>query len=225
MEATVHPADAEVWLFDLDNTLYPPRVNLFAAIDERMRAFIADRLGLPLDAAFALQKRYFHEFGTSLRGLMENHGVDPAPFLAHVHDIDLTLLDPDPRLETALGRLSGRKIVFTNASSRHAERVLERLGIGHHFEAVFDIVAADYRPKPEPDAYLRLIARHAVEPRAAVMVEDIARNLKPAADLGMTTVWIRNDTEHGRAEAEGDHIHHAIDELATWLEGIAAVSP
>jgi putative hydrolase of the HAD superfamily len=218
-------ADAEVWLFDLDNTLYPPHVNLFAEIDERMRGFIAEFLGLPLDEAFALQKRYFREFGTSLRGLMDNHGLDPAPFLAHVHDIDVTLLSPDPRLETALARLPGRKIVFTNASTRHAERVMERLGIGHHFEAIFDIVDADFRPKPEPDAYRQLVARHRVEPRATVMVEDMARNLRPAADLGMTTVWIRNATEHGIVDADGDHIHHAIDELVAWLEGVVAGQP
>lgn len=218
-------ADAEVWLFDLDNTLYPPDVNLFAEIDRRMRGFIADALGLPLEEAFALQKRYFREFGTSLRGLMENHGLDPGPFLAHVHDIDISLLRGDPRLEAALARLPGRKIVFTNASSRHAERVIDRLGIGHHFEAIFDIADADFRPKPEPGAYLRLIDRHRVEPKAAVMVEDMARNLKPAAALGMTTVWIRNATEHGVVDAEGDHIHHTIDDLAAWLEGLLAPIP
>jgi putative hydrolase of the HAD superfamily len=214
--------DAEVWLFDLDNTLYPPHVNMFAEIDDRMRGFIAEYLGLPPDEAFALQKRYFREFGTSLRGLMEHHGVDPASFLAHVHDIDVTLLDADPLLEAALARLPGRKIVFTNASTRHAERVIERLGIGHHFEAIFDIVDAGYRPKPEPDAYHQIVARHRVKPAATVMVEDMARNLKPAAALGMTTVWIRNATEHGLVDADGDHIHHAIDELVVWLESIIA---
>jgi putative hydrolase of the HAD superfamily len=215
-------ADAEVWVFDLDNTLYPPHVNLFAEIDARMRGFIAKVLGLPLNEAFALQKRYFREFGTSLRGLMENHGLDPAPFLAHVHDIDITALAPNPRLDAVLARLSGRKIVFTNASTRHAERVMERLGIGHHFEAVFDIVATGYRPKPEPGAYRKLIDRYAFSPHAAVMVEDMARNLRPAAELGMTTVWIRNTSEHGTVDAEGDHIHHAIDELTAWLEAVAA---
>jgi putative hydrolase of the HAD superfamily len=214
--------DAEVWLFDLDNTLYPPQVNLFAEIDERMRGFIAEFLGLPLNEAFALQKRYFREFGTSLRGLMENHGLDPAPFLAHVHDIDITPLTPDPRLDAVLARLPGRKIVFTNASTRHAERVMDRLGIARHFEAVFDIVATGYRPKPEPGAYRQLVERYGFSPRAAVMVEDMARNLRPAAELGMTTVWIRNTTEHGIVDAEGDHIHHTIDELTVWLEAVAA---
>ena len=187
-----------------------------------MRDYIADFLGLPHDEAFALQKKYFQQYGTSLRGLMDLHGMDPAPFLAHVHDIDVTLLDPDPALEAVLARLPGRKIVFTNASTRHAERVMERLGVGHHFEAVFDIIEAEFRPKPVPETYRQMIDRHGIDPRTAVMVEDMARNLKPAADLGMTTAWIRNTTEHGIVDSDGDHIDHIIDELVAWLERVAA---
>lgn len=215
---------AETWLFDLDNTLYPPSINLFAEIDQRMRDFIAAHLGLGLDEAHALQKRYFREHGTTLRGLMDRHQLDPGPFLDHVHDIDLALLDPAPELAHALARLPGRKLVFTNASARHAERVMARLGIADQFEAVFDIEAAGYRPKPEPAIYQRLIDRHRVDPRAAVMVEDMARNLKPAFDLGMTTVWIRNGSEHARYDLDAeDHLHHVIDDLTTWLAAIAAV--
>jgi putative hydrolase of the HAD superfamily len=213
--------DAEAWIFDLDNTLYPATVDLFAQIDIRMRAYIAEFLNLDLDEAFALQKRYFAEYGTSMRGLMDRHGMDPAPFLAHVHDIDVGVLDPSPALDQALAALPGRKLVFTNASTAHAERVLRRLGIDHHFPHVFDIIAADYRPKPEPEIYRQLLDLHTIEPRASVMVEDMARNLVPAAALGMTTVWVRTGSDWGAYGAEQGHIHHVVDDLVPWLAAVA----
>jgi putative hydrolase of the HAD superfamily len=212
---------AEAWLFDLDNTLYPAAIDLFGQIDEKMRAYIAEFLGLDLDSAYALQKRYFEEYGTSMRGLMDRHGMDPAPFLAHVHDIDVTVLDPAPALGEALAALPGRKVVFTNASTAHAERVLRRLGIDHHFHDVFDIVAAGFRPKPEPEIYRTLVDRHVIEPRRTVMVEDMARNLTPAAALGMTTVWVRTGSDWGAFDAQPAHIHHVVDDLVTWLTAVA----
>ncbi len=211
---------AEAWVFDLDNTLYSATFNLFAQIDDRMRAYIAEFLGVGLEEAYRLQKHYFREYGTSLRGLMHRHGMDPAPFLDFVHDIDVTVLPPSPGLEASLARLPGRKLVFTNASTRHAERVMGRLGISHHFDAVFDIIEADYRPKPEPEIYNVLVQRHGLDAGKTVMVEDIARNLAPAAALGMTTVWIRNDTEHGTHGADGDFIDHVVDDLEAWLEAV-----
>jgi putative hydrolase of the HAD superfamily len=214
----------EAWVFDLDNTLYPPRSALFAQIDERMRGFIGAALGLDPEAAFALQKRYFREYGTSLRGLMEVHDIDPRPFLDHVHEIDLSPIDPDPLLNEALGRLPGRKLIFTNASVRHAERVLERLGIAAHFEAIFDVEAAGFHPKPAPAIYATLVRQCALEPSRSVMIDDIARNLQPAAALGMTTVWLRNDTEHGLHGADGDYIHHVIDDVTEWLVRITSAA-
>lgn len=215
--------NADAWLFDLDNTLYPAAIDLFGQIDERMRAFIARFLGLDLNAAYALQKQYFYHYGTSMRGLMDKHGMDPAPFLDHVHDIDVSVLDPSPLLEQALAALPGRKLVFTNASVAHAERVLGRLGVHHHFAEIFDIVAADYRPKPEPEIYRLLVERHGVEPRRSVMVEDMARNLAPAAALGMTTVWVRTGSEWGAMGAEDGHIHHVVEDLPAWLAEVAGV--
>ena len=230
MKSTVPPArsdpdpatlrDAEAWVFDLDNTLYPPTFNLFGQIDDRMRAYIAKFLGVGLEEAYRLQKHYFREYGTSLHGLMHRHGMDPLPFLDFVHDIDVTVLPPMPGLEAVLARLPGRKLVFTNASTRHAERVMGRLGIGHHFDAVFDIIEADYRPKPQPDPYAVLVRRHGLDAARTVMVEDIARNLAPAAALGMTTVWVRNDTEHGLAGADGGYIDHMVDDLVEWLQEV-----
>ncbi|GEO80240.1 pyrimidine 5'-nucleotidase [Pararhodospirillum oryzae] len=213
----------ETWVFDLDNTLYPATVDLFSQIDRRMKAFISRTLGLPPDEAFRLQKKYYHEYGTSLRGLMQEHGVDPAAFLADVHDIDHSVLSPDPVLAAALGRISARKIVFTNGSTDHATRVLEHLGLAGQFDAIQDIVASDYVPKPQIAPYERLLATHGIDPTRAVMVEDIEKNLVPAAALGMTTVLVRNDVhwsarEGQAAEADGlGHCHHVTDCLPQWL--------
>lgn len=215
----------ETWVFDLDNTLYPASSSLFPQIDVRMRRFIADRLHLSLDEAFALQKRYYREFGTTLRGLMLVHGIEPDAFLSFVHDIDHSVLAAAPRLDAALARLEGRKLIFTNGSEHHAENVLARLGIERHFEGIFDIKAAHFIPKPQPECYQTMILRHGVDPRSALMVEDIHRNLRPAAAIGMTTLWVREDghpdTEVLRQD-DGDlsHVHHITDDLAGWLEGI-----
>lgn len=219
--------EAEAWVFDLDNTLYPASSNLFAQVDRKMTRFIADFLGLDSAAAYRLQKTYFREHGTTMRGLMSVHGMDPGPFLDYVHDIDLTPVAPDPALDAALTRLPGRKIVFTNGPTDHALRVMDRLAVRRHFEAVFDIVEADYVPKPEPTAYAALVRRHRLDPRATVMVEDLARNLAPAAALGMTTVWVRGSPDGGAPDAGdggGDNgaADHVVDDLAGWLGALTA---
>ncbi len=213
--------DIETWVFDLDNTLYPAETNLFAQIDVRMREFIADYLALDLDEAYRVQKTYFREYGTTLRGLMSRHGLDPKEFLDFVHAIDLSPVSPSPALDAALDRLSGRKIIFTNASTDHADRVMDRLGVGHHFDAVFDIKDADYLPKPDPAVYDALVERYSLDPHKTVMVEDIARNLAPAAALGMTTVWVRTQSTVGQEGADAAHVHHVIDDLADWLQALA----
>ena len=217
------------WVFDLDNTLYPASSSLFPQIDRRMRGFICERLHLPPDEAHALQKRYYREFGTTLRGLMLVHGIEPDIFLAYVHDIDCTVLDVAPRLNAALARLPGRKLIFTNGSERHAENVLARLGIAPHFEGIFDIRAAGFLPKPDPDTYRRMVERHGVDPRAALMVEDLHRNLVPAAAIGMTTLWVREANHPDSAVLnlhDGDlsHVHHVTDDLTAWLEAAAATA-
>lgn len=216
---------AEAWVFDLDNTLYPVSSRLFDQIDARMKAFIANLLDLPPDDAHRLQKQYFREFGTTLNGLMLRHDLAPEEYLAFVHDIDLGVITPDPVLTAALDRLDGRKIVFTNATEAHAGRVLARLGIEDRFEAVFDIARADYVPKPEAVVYERLIKDCRLDAGRTVMVEDMARNLKPAADLGMTTVWIDTGSDWGAEGADGEHIHHVTDDLAGWLSRVAPLSP
>lgn len=216
--------EAEAWVFDLDNTLYPASSNLFQQVDRRMTRFIAEFLRLDSEAAYQLQKTYFREHGTTMCGLMSVHGMDPGPFLEYVHDIDLTPVAPDPALDAALARLKGRKIVFTNGPGEHALRVMDRLAVRRHFEAVFDIVDAGYVPKPEPRAYEALVRRHGLDPRATVMVEDLARNLAPAAAMGMTTVWVRSGAGGGVADAAHDDgvADHVVDDLARWLGELTA---
>ncbi len=206
-------------IFDLDNTLYPASINLFAQIDVRIKGFISQLLKLPPDEAFILQKKYYHAHGTSLRGLMIHHDVDPDAFLDYVHDIDHSVLSPDTALNAALAALPGRKFVFTNGSARHAERTLEQLGVAAHFSGIHDIRAGNYVPKPDPTTYAALVAKHTIKPATAAMFEDLHVNLKPAAALGMTTVFIR--TGDGRV-APGDdlsHCHYVTDSLIDWLNG------
>ena len=209
---------AETWIFDLDNTLYPASCNLFAQIDVKMGAFISKYLNVDLTDARTVQKRYFREHGTTLNGLMQNHGIEPSDFLDFVHDIDYSPVAHNPDLVDALDRLHGRKVIFTNGTVPHAEAVLDRLGLAHVFEVIYDIVASDYVPKPNPQPYEKLLDEHDIDPRTSVMVEDMARNLEHPAAIGMQTVWVRTDHDWSRDGVEtGDHVHHVTDDLATWL--------
>ncbi|MEK9722646.1 MAG: HAD-IA family hydrolase, partial [Rhodospirillaceae bacterium] len=155
--------------------------------------------------------------GMLMRGLMDLHGADPDDYLTYVHDIDLSPVQPNPAMDAALAALPGRKLIFTNGSAPHAERVMDKLGVAHHFEAVYDIVAADYRPKPEPAVYDDLVARHGLATSRTVMVEDMARNLKPAHELGMTCIWVSTDSDWARDGHDEDHVHHVVDDLTDWL--------
>ena len=213
---------AKHWVFDLDNTLYPPGCELFSKVDLRMRAFIARHFDIELDEAFRLQKQYFREYGTTLNGLMRNHDMPPGPFLDYVHDIDVTVIEANPALDRALGELPGRKVIYTNGSQTHAERIADRLGISGHFDAIYDIVAAEYRPKPDPSAYRDLLGRHGIEPSDAVMVEDVARNLEPAKELGMATVLIETDHRWSEDSDGAAYVDHRIADLADWLAALTA---
>ena len=212
--------DIDTWVFDLDNTLYPSTSDLFPQISARMGRFIADRFGLGDEAARALQKQLFRAHGTTMRGLMVEHGVDPQLFMEFVHDIDLSGLAPAVALAAALDALPGRKLIFTNGSHKHAGRVLTQLGLSGHMTGIFDIADADFIPKPHPAGYRTLLERFAVEPRRAAMVEDMARNLAPAAALGMATVLVHNGSDWAQEGAEGDWIQHKTDDLAGWLAAL-----
>ncbi|MEM8825350.1 MAG: pyrimidine 5'-nucleotidase [Pseudomonadota bacterium] len=218
--ATFDPSRFDFWLFDMDNTLYPADVDLFRHIDERMGAFIAAELSVDRTEARVIQKDFFHRHGTTLRGLMDEHGVEPGRFLDFVHDIDMSALAHDARVADNIARLPGRKLVFTNGDVDYAARVLKRLGLETHFDAVHDIHAMAYRPKPEAAVYDDLVTRFDIRPERAVFVEDMARNLAPAKRLGMTTVWIDNGSESGNYEADMNMIDHVITDLGDWLSDI-----
>lgn len=213
---------AETWVFDLDNTLYSGVHGLFEQIDRRMKAYLAQFLDIDETAAYRVQKSYFKDYGTTLRGMMLNHAMDPKPYLDFVHDIDISAIPPAPELNAQLTRLSGRKVIFTNADLPHVERVLNRLGITDHFDAVFDIYNADFIPKPEPDVYDTLVKRLDFDPTRAVMVEDIARNLEPAAKLGMATVWVKpvTDCDVCKEAPTGSHVDFETDDLVAWLSAL-----
>jgi putative hydrolase of the HAD superfamily len=215
----MHPdlTHIDAWLFDLDNTLYPASANLFALIDEKMGAFIADLLGCDAAEARAVQKSYFRDHGTTLSGLMATHGTDPRVFLDYVHDIELDRIEHDAALVASIARLPGRKLVFTNGDVDYAQRVLDKLGLGTSFEAIHDIHAMDYVPKPAPASYAALCDRWSIEPTSALFVEDMARNLAPAKALGMTTVWINNGSEQAGGAPCPSFVDYEITDLGQWL--------
>src|SRR2546421_7820116 len=219
----------ETWVFDLDNTLYPHHVNLWQQVDARIRDYIADFLKVAHDEAFKLQKDYYKRYGTTLRGMMIEHGMKPDDFLDYVHQIDYSPLEPNATLGAAIEQLPGRKLILTNGTTGHAGAVLERLGLRDHFDHVFDIVAAELEPKPSPATYARFLKAYAVAPGHAAMFEDLARNLEVPHELGMTTVLVvpagarevlREDWElEGRDAA---HIDHVTDDLVGFLQAVAA---
>ena len=216
MKHVIHTRD--VWVFDLDNTLYPRHCNLFEQIDAKMKTFISEFLAIDVEEAHKIQKLYFHKYGTTLRGLMENHSLLPEEYLSFVHDIDVTRIPPNVDLDNVLFRLPGRKVIFTNGTIKHAKNVLNRIGITHHFEDIFDIVAANYVPKPNRSTYEAFIKKFAIKPSRAIMLEDISQNLIPAHELGMTTVWIRPQQGETTTSVDKKYINYIIDDLVDWLK-------
>ncbi len=203
------------WVFDLDNTLYPPEVRLFDQIEARMTAYVMDALNVTEAAANGLRKRYWAEFGTTLAGLMDLHGVDPAPYLAHVHEIDLSQLTPDPELKARIAVLPGRRIVYTNGSAAYAERVIAARGLSGVFDAVYGVEDAGFRPKPERVAFETVFAADGLAPASGAMFEDDARNLTAPHAMGMRTVHVAPGAE------PAPHIHHHTDNLSGFLAGLA----
>lgn len=208
------------WIFDLDNCLYPASTGLFDLIDERMGAYIQRLLDCDSAEARRVQKAHFHAHGTTLAGLMRSHGIDPIHFLDDVHAIPLDRIDRNASLAALLERLPGRRFVFTNGDALYARRVLQAIGIDDQFDDLHDICAGDYCPKPDPDSYRRLCDRFAIDPKQALFAEDMAINLKPAKDLGMTTVWVDNGSERGSHGADPQFIDHRVTDIASWLEHI-----
>jgi putative hydrolase of the HAD superfamily len=221
----------ETWVFDLDNTLYPHHLNLWQQVDERIREYVSQFLKVTREEAFRLQKDYYKRYGTTMRGMMAEHGMAPDDYLEFVHEIDHSPLEPNPALGAAIETLPGRKLILTNGTRKHADAVMHRLDIHRHFEDVFDIAAADLDPKPLPQVYDRFLARHGVDPLRAAMFEDLARNLEVPHALGMTTVLVvpegtrevfREDWE--LAGRDAPHVDHVTDNLLGFLQRLSQKS-
>lgn len=218
--------EVDSWVFDLDNTLYPHHL-LWQQVDERIRAFIVDFLKVTPDEAFRVQKDYYKRYGTTMRGLMTEHGINSDDYLEFVHLIDHSPLEPNPTLGAALEKLPGRKLILTNGTRKHADAVMKRLAVHEHFEDVFDIVAAELEPKPSAKTYERFLDRHGVDPARAAMFEDLSRNLAAPHALGMITVLVVPDgtkpviRENWEVEGRDDpHVDHVTDNLTGFLERI-----
>lgn len=202
------------WVFDLDQTLYPPSARLFDQIEARMTAWMTKRLGLPADQADRLRRDYWRRYGTSLAGLMAEHDIDPEPFLDDVHRIDFSVLAPDPALAAGIARLPGRRIVYTNGSEPYARAVLAARGLSEVFDAVYGVEHANYRPKPEQAAFEAVFALDGLPPERGAMFEDDARNLAAPHAMGMRTVLVHPEP------FAADHIHHHTDDLTAFLSQV-----
>ncbi len=217
----------DTWVFDLDNTLYPHHVNLWQQVDARIEQFVSAWLKISPEEARRIQKDYYRRYGTTMRGMMTEHGVRADDYLAYVHKIDHSPLEPNPAMGEAIAKLPGRKLILTNGSVDHVAAVLNRLGLSTHFDGVFDIIAAELEPKPAPQTYRKFLRDHDVDPTRAAMFEDLSRNLVVPHQLGMTTVLVvpdgskqvvREDWElEGR---EAAHVDHVTDDLTGFLQGL-----
>jgi putative hydrolase of the HAD superfamily len=221
-------AHIDTWVFDLDNTLYPHHVNLWQQVDARIGEFVGAWLKVDATEARRIQKDYYRRYGTTMRGMMTEHGVHADDYLAYVHQIDHSPLQPNPAMGAAIAKLPGRKLILTNGSTDHAAKVLERLGLETHFEAVFDIIAAGLEPKPAPQTYQKFLRDHTVHPATSAMFEDLARNLVVPHQLGMVTVLVTPDgaeevvREDWELEGRGaDHVDFVTDDLTGFLEKLA----
>ena len=208
------------WIFDLDNTLYSGKTKVFDQVNKRMSKYVSEKLDVTINEAKIIQKKYFHEYNTTLNGMIKNHKIDANEFLDFVHDIDIDFLEKDLELDKELKKLEGKKIIFTNGSKKHALNVTQKIGIDHHFEDIFDIIDCDFIPKPEIEPYQKLVKKHKIDPNLCVFIEDIARNLKPAYEMGMKTVWIKNDEPWARKFSDAKFVNYKTNNLSEFLKKI-----
>ena len=208
------------WIFDLDNTLYSGKTRVFEQVDKKMSQYISEKLNITVEEARKIQKNYFHEYNTTLNGMIKNHKIDANEFLEFVHDIDIDFLKKDEKLAEEMEKLEGKKIIFTNGSKKHAINVTRRIGIEQYFDGIFDIVDSDFIPKPSIEPYKKLVEKHKIDPKLSVLVEDIARNLKPAYEMGMKTVWIENDESWAKEFSESNFINYKTNNLSGFIKKI-----
>ena len=208
------------WIFDLDNTLYSGKKKVFEQVDKKMSEYISKKLNVDLKEAKKLQKNYFHKYNTTLNGLIKNHKINPNEFLEFVHDINIEFLQKDTNLGNEIEKLDGLKIIFTNGSRKHALNVTRKLGIDRLFDDIFDIVDCKFIPKPLVEPYKKLVEKHKIDPKLCVFVEDIARNLKPAYEMGMKTIWIENDEPWACKFSDSDFVNYKTNNLSEFLKKI-----
>lgn len=207
-------AHVTTWVFDLDNTLYPPEMRLFDQIEVRMTDWVMRALKVDRARADHLRAHYWQTYGTTLAGLMREHGVDPGPYLTEVHDIDFSVLSPDPGLARSIAGLPGRRIIYTNACASYAEKVLAARGLAGLFDAIYGVEHADFHPKPDAQAFATVFARDGLDPARGAMFEDDSRNLAVPHRMGMRTVHVAPRPD------PADHIHHHTENLAAFLAGL-----
>jgi len=208
------------WIFDLDNTLYSGKTKVFEQVDKKMSKYISEKLKVSIEEAKKIQKNYFYEYNTTLNGMIKNHKIDANEFLDFVHDIDIDFLQKDIKLAEEIEKLNGKKIIFTNGSKKHALNVTKRIGIDQYFDDIFDIVEAEFVPKPAMEPYKKLVKKHKIDPKSCVFIEDIARNLKPAYEMGMKTIWIENDEPWAKKFSDSDFVNYKTNNLSEFLKKI-----
>ena len=211
------------WLFDLDNTLYSGKTKVFEQVDKRMSQFISEKLNVDIIEAKKIQKNYFYEYNTTLNGMIKNHNIDANEFLDFVHNINVDFLKKDILLGKELEKLEGKKIIFTNGSKKHAINITQRIGIDQYFDDIFDIIDCEFIPKPAIEPYKKLVEKHKIDPKLCVFVEDIARNLKPAYEMGMKTIWIKNDEPWAKKFSDSEFINYKTNNLSEFLKKINLV--
>ncbi len=208
------------WIFDLDNTLYSGKTRVFEQVDKKMSEYISKKLNVSTAKAKEIQKNYFHEYNTTLNGMIKNHKIDADEFLEFVHNIDIDFLKKDLILGEELKKLDGKKIIFTNGSKKHALNVTKRIGIDHYFDDIFDIFDCEFVPKPAIQSYKKLVEKHKIDPKLCVFVEDIARNLRPAYEMGMKTVWIENNEPWASKFSDNNFVNYRTSNLPEFLRKI-----
>lgn len=221
MSPATHPdfGHVDTWIFDLDLTLYAPEHNIMEQVRNRIAAYVEDYFKVDGERAHKIRYDYWRKYGTTLGGLMAEHGVDPHGYLDFVHDVDMSLLQPCERLRAGIETLPGRKLIFTNADAPYAQRVLAARGLDGVFEDIFDIHRMEHKPKPATDSYHALCTQLGIEPTSALFVEDSAHNLEPAKSLGMTTIWVNHNGDAESADARPHYVDHEIADVASWLAG------
>jgi len=208
------------WIFDLDNTLYSGKTKVFEQINKRMSKYISEKLNVSVEQAKKIQKKYFYEYNTTLNGMIKNHKIDANEFLEFVHDINIDFVKEDPELKKELKLLEGKKFIFTNGSKKHARNVTKKIGINQYFDDIFDIIDSNFVPKPAMEPYKKLVEKHKIDPNLCVLIEDIARNLKPAYAMGMKTIWIENDEPLAAKFSDSDFINYKTKNLTDFLKKI-----